>query len=157
MPVSVPKYVGQIPVYYNQKYPHYREYIDMTSRPLYVFGYGLSYTTFKYENLSISKEDNEKVIISFDITNTGKRDGEEVPQLYIHHNVSSTVQPMIQLKGFTRLMIKSGEIKRVVFTLDYDDFTIINKEMKRILEKGTIEIMIGTSSDNFVLKGSLNF
>ena len=64
---------------------------------------------------------------------------------------------MIQLKGFTRLMIKAGEIKRVVFTLDYDDFTIINKEMKRILEKGTIEIMIGTSSDNFVLKGSLNF
>ena len=157
LPVSVPRYVGQIPVYYNQKYPHYREYMDMTSRPLYVFGYGLSYTTFKYENLSISKEDNEKVIISFDITNTGKRDGEEVPQLYIHHIVSSTVQPMIQLKGFTRLMIKSGEIKRVVFTLDYDDFTIINKEMKRILEKGTIEIMIGTSSDNFVLKGSLNF
>lgn len=79
LPVSVPRYVGQIPVYYNQKYPHYREYMDMTSRPLYVFGYGLSYTTFKYENLSISKEDNEKVIISFDITNTGKRDGEEVP------------------------------------------------------------------------------
>ena len=130
--------------------------MDMTSRPLYVFGYGLSYTTFKYENLSISKEDNEKVIISFDITNTGKRDGEEVPQLYIHHIVSSTVQPMIQLKGFTRMIIKSGEIKRVIFTLDYDDFTIINKEMKRILEKGTIEIMIGTSSDNFVLKGSLN-
>ena len=129
----------------------------MTSRPLYVFGYGLSYTTFKYENLSISKEDNEKVIISFDITNTGKRDGEEVPQLYIHHIVSSTVQPMIQLKGFTRMIIKSGEIKRVIFTLDYDDFTIINKEMKRILENGTIEIMIGTSSDNFVLKGSLTF
>jgi beta-glucosidase len=78
-PVSVPRYVGQIPVYYNQKYPHYREYMDMTSRPLYVFGYGLSYTTFKYENLSISKKDNEKIIISFDITNTGKRDGEEVP------------------------------------------------------------------------------
>jgi beta-glucosidase len=64
---------------------------------------------------------------------------------------------MIQLKGFTRLMIKVGETKRVVFTLDYDDFTIINKEMKRILEKVTIEIMIGTSSDNFVLKGSLTF
>ena len=64
---------------------------------------------------------------------------------------------MIQLKCFTRMIIKSCEIKRVIFTLDYDDFTIINKEMKRILEKVIIEIMIGTSSDNFVLKGSLNF
>ena len=156
LPVSVPRYVGQIPVYYNQKFPRYREYMDMTGRPLYVFGYGLSYTTFKYDNLSISKKDKTKeVIVSFDITNTGKRDGEEVPQLYIHHVVSSTVQPMIQLKGFTRLMIKVGEKKKVVFTFEYDDFSIINKEMKRVVEAGTIEIMIGTSSENFVLKGSL--
>ena len=126
--------------------------MDMTSRPLYVFGYGLSYTTFKYENLSISKEDNEKVIISFDITNTGKRDGEEVPQLYIHDKIASTVQPMKQLKKFTRIMIHANETKTITFSLNYDDFSIINKDMKRVVEPGVFEIMIGKSSDNIVLK-----
>ena len=155
LPLSVPRYVGQIPVYYNQKYPVYRDYMDMPGKPLYSFGYGLSYTTFKYDNLSIKKTNNKKVVINFDITNSGKRDGEEVPQLYIHDVVASTVQPMIQLKSFSRIMIKIGETKNICFILSYEDFSIIDKNMKRIVEPGTFEIMIGTSSDNIVLRDYL--
>ena len=154
LPVSVPRYVGQIPVYYNQKYPVYREYMDMTSRPLYAFGYGLSYTNFKYDNLSIEKK-NENITVSFDITNIGERDGEEVPQIYIHDEVASTVQPMIQLKLFTRLMIKVGETKHVVFNLTYDDFNIIDRQMNKIIEPGIVKIMVGKSSDNIVLQDKI--
>lgn len=154
LPVSVPRYVGQIPVYYNQKYPVYREYMDMTSRPLYAFGYGLSYTNFKYDNLSIEKK-NENITVSFDITNIGERDGEEVPQIYIHDEVASTVQPMIQLKLFTRLMIKVGETKHVVFNLTYDDFSIIDRQMNKIIEPGIVKIMVGKSSDNIVLQDKI--
>lgn len=125
--------------------------MDMIGRPLYVFGYGLSYTTFKYDNLAIKKSDNKTFIISFDITNIGKRDGEEVPQLYIHDKIASTVQPMKQLKKFTRVMIHVNETKNIVFTLSYDDLTIIDKQMKRVVEPGVLEIMIGKSSDDIVL------
>ena len=153
LPVSVPRYVGQIPVYYNQKYPQLLDYMDMSGKPLYSFGYGLSYTDFKYDNLIIKKNNiNKNILICFDITNIGKRDGEEVPQLYIHDKIASTVQPMKQLKKFTRIMIHANETKTITFSLNYDDFSIINKDMKRVVEPGVFEIMIGKSSDNIVLK-----
>lgn len=156
LPVSVPRYVGQIPVYYNQKYPHFHDYMDMSGKPLYSFGYGLSYSDFKYNNLIIKKNDtNKKIFVSFEITNIGKRDGEEVPQLYIHDKIATTVQPMKQLKKFTRIMIHVNETKTITFSLDYEDLSIINKEMKRIVEPGVFKIMIGKSSDNIVLSDEI--
>ena len=155
IPVSVPRDVGQLPVYYNQKYPEERDYMDMTARPLYAFGYGLSYTTFAYSHLVVERQGNGSVEVSFDITNTGNRDGEEVPQLYLRDEVASTVQPRLQLKRFDRVFIRKGETRRITFTLTPDDFSIINRQMRRVVEPGTFLLMVGPASDNILLQETI--
>lgn len=157
LPVSVPRSVGQIPVHYNHLAPARRDYIDMEAKPLYAFGYGLSYTTFAYSHLFIEKAPDGQVCVSFDVTNTGLRDGEEVPQLYLHDEVASTVQPVMQLKRFDRIMIPAGETRHVVFMLQPDDFSIIDRDYMRVVEPGAFEIMIGSSSDNILLRGKVEF
>ena len=155
IPVSVPRNVGQLPVYYNQKYPEERDYMDLTARPLYAFGYGLSYTTFAYSHLSVERHSNGCVEVSFDITNTGNRDGEEVPQLYLRDEVASTVQPRLQLKRFDRVLIHKGETRRITFTLTPDDFSIINRQMQRVVEPGTFLLMVGPASDHILLQETI--
>ena len=155
IPVSVPRNVGQLPVYYNQKYPEERDYMDLTARPLYAFGYGLSYTTFAYSHLSVERHSNGCVEVSFDITNTGNRDGEEVPQLYLRDEVASTVQPRLQLKCFDRVLIRKGETRRITFTLTPDDFSIINRQMQRVVEPGTFLLMVGPASDHILLQETI--
>lgn len=149
LPVSVPRHVGQLPVYYNKPVPVAHDYVDLSAQPLYPFGYGLSYTTFEYSNLAVTPTQ-----ISFDITNTGTRHGDEVPQLYVRNTGTSVVQPERQLKAFERITLEPGETHTVTFMLDALDLTIINDKMERAIE-GTHEILIGSSSKDIRLKGTL--
>ncbi len=153
LPVSVAAHLGQLPVYYNKKAPELHNYVEMSAQPLYAFGYGLSYTTFEYANLSIVPKGDKTFEVGFDVTNTGDRDGEEVAQLYLRDEVATTVQPLKQLKHFARIMIKKGETRRIRFTLTADDLSIIDRNMQRVVEPGTFEAMIGGSSDDIRLKG----
>jgi len=155
LPVSVPAHLGQLPVYYNRKPPLPHDYVEMSARPLYAFGYGLSYTTFEYSNLRIEKTGNTKFRVSLDVRNTGERDGDEVVQLYLHDETASTVQPLMQLKKFERLFIPQGETCEVTFVLEADDFSIVDAYMKRVVEPGDFTVMVGSSSDNIRLKGTI--
>ena len=155
LPVTVPRSVGQLPVYYNKKAPAAHDYMDLSAKPLYAFGYGLSYTTFEYDNVSLEETGDTQFEITFDVTNTGQRDGEEVVQLYLHDEVASVVQPLKQLKKFQRVFIPKGETRQVKFTLDAEDLSIINAEMESVVEPGDFTVMIGSSSDDIRMKLTL--
>lgn len=151
LPVSVAANVGQLPVYYNKKAPLVHDYIEMSAKPLYAFGYGLSYTDFEYSNLNVSKQ-ADGYLVSCDVKNVGSRDGDEVVQLYLHDEVASTVQPLMQLKHFERRMIKSGDVEHFQFVLTANDLSIIDRKMQRVLEPGDFKVMIGSSSDDIRLE-----
>lgn len=155
LPVSVPAAVGQLPVYYNKKSPETHDYVEMPARPLYAFGYGLSYTTFRYANLAVKPMGQRRFEVSFDVTNTGSRDGEEVAQLYLHDEVASTVQPIKQLKHFERAMIAKGATRHFSFVVDEEDLSIVDRNMQRRVEPGRFDVLVGSSSDNILLKGSI--
>src|SRR5690606_10798330 len=106
LPVSVPRSVGQLPVYYNKKQPRGHDYVEMTADPLYAFGYGKSYTIFAYSDLTIEKKGKTEFEVSFFLKNTGEREGQEVVQLYLRDEVASVVQPLKQLKQFRKVKLK---------------------------------------------------
>ncbi|WP_456314776.1 glycoside hydrolase family 3 N-terminal domain-containing protein [Pseudomonas shirazensis] len=149
LPITVPKSVGQLPIYYNQKPSAIHRYVSESENPLYTFGYGLSYTKFEYSNFAINtaeiKADGE-LKVSVDVKNTGNFDGDEVVQLYINDVYSSVTTPKKTLKGFKRLFIKKGETKKVEFTLTADELSIWNREMKRVVEPGDFVVMVGGNS-----------
>ena len=149
LPVTVPRSVGQLPVYYSLG--RQAEYIDGSSTPLYAFGYGLSYTHFQYSDLTIHVE-KEQVEVTCTITNDGKRDGDEVVQLYLRDNQSSVVTPPLQLKDFQRIHIQKGASTTVTFTLKYDDLALYNRQMQRVTEPGAFTVMIGAASDDIRLR-----
>lgn len=151
LPITVPRSVGQIPVYYNKKAPQNHDYVEMSASPLYAFGYGLSYTTFEYTDLKIVSKAPFSVEVSFKVKNTGKYDGEEVAQLYLRDEYASVVQPLMQLKRFKRFHLKKEEEKVINFVLTEDDFSLIDKNMKKVVEAGTFKILIGTASDDIKL------
>lgn len=153
--VSVPRSVGQLPVYYNKKNPVGHNYVEEPVTPLYSFGYGLSYTRFAYDALQVQQE-GDSYHVSFRVTNTGDRDGEEVPQLYVRDEYASVVQPVQQLKYFTRFFLRKGESRQVVFTLTPDDLSIVDAEMKRRVEPGEFTLRIGASSDDIRLEGKIS-
>lgn len=155
LPISVPRSVGQIPIYYNKKAPRSHDYVELSALPLYAFGYGLSYTRFDYSDLRVTCQDSGTYLISFKVKNVGKYDGEEVAQLYLRDEYASTIQPLKQLKHFERFFLKQGEEKILTFTLSYNDFSILNKDLKRIVEPGIFQIMIGASSDDIRLQTKL--
>ncbi len=155
LPVSVAANIGQLPVYYNKKAPVLHNYVEMSAKPLYAFGYGLSYTTFSYANLNLKKVGENTYEVAFDVTNTGSRDGEEVAQLYLHDEVASTSQPLEQLKHFERVMIKKGETHHFTFTLTPEDLSIIDRNMKRVVEKGDFKVMVGSASNDIKLQTTL--
>ena len=155
LPVSVAANIGQLPVYYNKKPPMSHDYVEMSARPLYAFGYGLSYTNFEYSNLKIDKTGDKQYKVTLDVKNTGQYDGDEVVQLYLHDEFASTAQPLMLLKKFARVFIAKGETRKVEFTLDSDDLSIINAEMKRTVEPGDFTVMIGSSSDRILLKSTI--
>ncbi len=129
LPVSVPRHVGQLPVYYNKPRPAAHDYVEMSAQPLYPFGYGLSYTTFEYSD-SITTPDG----ISYNITNTGTRKGDEVVQLYVKNTGTTVVQPERQLKAFKRITLEPGETRRVTFLFNDIDLKIVNDKMQWIVE-----------------------
>jgi beta-glucosidase len=150
LPITFPHSVGDLPDFYNHKPSANRTYAFSTRKPLYPFGYGLSYTTFHFENLhvepsQISSGGTAKV--SVDVANTGSREGDEVPQLYIHQKIASVTRPVMELKGFQRVGLKPGEKKTVEFTITPDMLSMLNVDMHRVVEPGIFEVMVGPSSD----------
>jgi beta-glucosidase len=174
LPVTFPRVVGQVPVYYNQKNSgkpasddtwermydipveapqlsigNTNHYLDYGFEPLFPFGYGLSYTQFEYANINVSSDKiqlGERLIISATLTNTGKCEGTEVAQLYVRDLVGSRTRPVRELKGFQRITLAAGESKQVKFTLHTDDLAFYNDKMKRVTEPGTFHAWIGGNS-----------
>jgi beta-glucosidase len=147
--VSFPRSVGQLPIYYNYKPTARRGYLLSTTSPLFPFGHGLSYTTFKYSNLKVTKpkiNTNEETTVTVDVTNTGKVRGDEVAQMYLRDEVSSVTRPVKELKDFARVSIEPGATKTVTFTITPQKLQFYNREMKRVVEPGTFQIMVGGSS-----------
>ena len=159
LPVSFPQRLGQVPIYYNheptgrpcdvtQKYNS--RYRDLrTCDPLYAFGFGLSYTTFSIDGLTLDRTSvspRGQVRATTTVTNTGKRAGDEVVQLYLHDPVASLSQPVRRLRGFERVTLKPGESRKVSFTVDRSDFGFYDNDGEFVVEPGTIELYVGSSS-----------
>lgn len=160
LPMSFPRNVGQVPIYYNNyntgrpvnsdKNVFWSHYTDVEKTPLFPFGFGLSYTTFDYKNLKINKASfakGEPVVVSVDITNSGNYDGKEVAQLYIQDVTASLARPVKELKGFELFALKKGETKTVTFTLTEKELGFYDNAGKYLVEAGTFKLMVGGSSD----------
>ena len=162
LPMSFPRSVGQLPLYYNHKntgrpylgpsdpeQKYKSQYTDVANSPLYPFGFGLSYTTFDYSNLKISSDKikfNEKITVSVEVTNTGDYDGKEVVQLYVHDLVGSVTRPVKELKGFEKIDLKKGETRSVTFEISSDDLKFYTLDMKYEAEAGRFDVFIGGNS-----------
>jgi beta-glucosidase len=153
LPITFPHNVGQLPCFYDKKPTNHRFYLLSDPSPLYPFGYGLSYTTFEYKNLKIMpKEINADgtAQVEIDIMNTGKIKGDEIVQLYIHDLVSLPTRPVKELKDFTRINLNPGETKTVKFIITPDKLEAFDLEMKRVVQPGAFEIMVGKNSMELV-------
>ena len=162
LPVTFPRSVGQIPLYYNHKNTgrppdannkYTSKYLDEAWTPLFPFGYGLSYTQFKITNLQLSAPRiplNGKVTVSVDVENTGKRTGDEVVQLYVRDVVASVTRPVKELKGFQRITLQPGEKKRVEFVLTTAELGFWNREMRFTVEPGEFKVMVGANSEELL-------
>ncbi|WP_343531650.1 beta-glucosidase BglX [Pedobacter sp.] len=168
LPISFPRNVGQIPIFYN----HYNTgrpvtksgdiryksaYIDVSNDPQFAFGHGLSYTTFSYSNLKLSSitiNQKESVKVSFTLTNTGKVEGEEVAQLYIQDTFASVVRPVKELRDFAKVKLKPGESKEISFELSPEKLAFYQEEKGWITEPGEFKVMVGAASNDIKLKSS---
>jgi beta-glucosidase len=149
LPITLPRSEGQIPVFYNAKPSAKRGYIFNTAEPLYPFGYGLSYTSFSYEDVKLASPKIKKdgtTAVSVKITNTGTVKGDEVVQMYIRDEVSSVTRPVMELKGFKRISLAPGESKVVEFTIDPSRLAFYDINMNYVVEPGNFDIMVGPSS-----------
>jgi len=149
LPVTIPRNVGQLPVYYYKTPAARRGYIFHDNSPLFPFGHGLSYTTFTFANLTLDREQisaTETARLSITVTNSGARAGDEVVQMYVHHPVSSVVLPTIALRGFKRVHLEPGASTTVRFEVGPDQLSILNTRMQRVVEPGPVDIMVGASS-----------
>jgi beta-glucosidase len=150
--VTIPKSVGQLPCYYSHKPSRMRAYVggETTNKPLSPFGFGLSYSQFEYKNLTIDKKQinkTESVSVSVQVTNTGKKAGEEIVQLYIRDNVSTGTRPEKELKDFARVNIQPGETKTVTFTVTPDKLEYYNTDLNKVIEPGDFDVMVGANSE----------
>lgn len=158
LPVTFPRHVGQVPLYYNHKNTgrppdvnnkYTSKYLDAPWTPLFPFGYGLSYTTFALSNLQLSHQripTNGRLTVSVDVQNTGQRAGDEVVQLYIRDVVASVTRPVRELKGFQRITLQPGETRRVQFTLGPEHLGFYNRQMRFVVEPGEFIVFVGNSS-----------
>lgn len=161
LPISIPRHVGQLPLFYNYKpsghYSNwYGDYVSEKVTPLYAFGYGLSYTSFEYSNLSVSREQatgGETVDISLDLRNSGPVSGDEVVQLYIRDVYATTPRPVQELKGYLRLTLQPGETRKLTFHLSVNQLAFYDNDLNLVLEPGQIELMIGSASNDIRLRG----
>lgn len=154
LPMSFPRSVGQVPIYYNNKHTGRRipepnvfwsHYSDESNDALYPFGFGLSYTTFEYQNLNVNVN-GQKVDVEVTLQNTGDKAGEEVVQLYIRDRVASVTRPVKELKGFEKVMLQAGETKTIQFTLTEKELGFYNNQRKFVVEPGAFDLMVGGSS-----------
>ncbi|HUX96393.1 MAG TPA: glycoside hydrolase family 3 C-terminal domain-containing protein [Bacteroidales bacterium] len=163
--ITVPRHSGQLPSYYNYmpEKEHWitegwgNAYADMPATPLWEFGYGLSYTSFEYSNLQITPASTGSygdISVNIDIKNTGSREGKEVVQLYIRDLYASVTVPVKELKGFSKIALKPGEKKTVIFKLTHDDLALYDRNMNKVVEAGTFEVMAGSSSMDIRAKGT---
>ena len=154
--VTIPKHVGQLPVFYNHKpYVHESPYISGAYSPLYPFGYGLSYSNFEYSNLILSKEAivvGESIKATITVTNTSDLEADEVVQLYIRDMVSSVTRPIQELKDFARVHFKKRETKTISFLIQPEKLAFYGMNMKRIIESGEFEIQVGKNSAEYLSK-----
>jgi beta-glucosidase len=149
LPVSFPRSVGQLPIYYNHKPTARRGYLFTSKEPLFPFGHGLSYTTFEYSNLKVTPAQtgpSGRAEASVTVTNTGRVAGDEVVQLYIRDLVSSVTRPVLELKDFKRISLAPGASQTVVFVITPDKLSFLDVNMNRIVEPGSFDIMVGGSS-----------
>jgi len=152
LPISVPRSVGQLPLYYNHKPSAKRGYLFTSKEPLFPFGFGLSYTTFAYSDLRVFPAritPDGQTSVSVTVKNTGARAGDEVVQLYIHDLVSSVTRPVLELKDFRRLSLAPGESRAVTFNITADKLAFLGPDMQPVVEPGTFDILVGPSSVNF--------
>jgi beta-glucosidase len=150
LPVSLPRGVGQLPIFYNRKPTAMRGYLFESTRPLFPFGHGLSYTTFTYSAPTVSPariRPDERATASVEVTNTGARAGDEVVQLYVRALVSRATRPVMELKGFRRVTLAPGERRTVTFELGSEQLSYHGPDMKRDVEPGCFRVMVGGSSD----------
>jgi beta-glucosidase len=149
LPLTIPRSVGQLPMFYNIKPSARRGYLFDTTAPLYPFGWGLSYTTFQIGTPQLSSDHiglDGSVTVSVPVRNTGSRAGDETVQLYVHQLVGSVTRPIKELKAFERVSLAAGETKTVTFTLTPETFRMWNIDMQRIVEPGAFELMAGSNS-----------
>jgi beta-glucosidase len=162
LPVTFPRTVGQVPIYYNhlntgrppeEQNKYTSKYLDVPWTPLYPFGYGLSYTTFKLSNLQLSAprmRAADRLTVSVEVENSGTRAGDEVVQLYVRDPVASMSRPVKELKGFQRVSLRPGEKRRVEFTLAHDQLAFWNREMRFVVEPGEFRVMVGSNSRDVI-------
>jgi beta-glucosidase len=167
LPISFPRSEGQIPIYYSTKNTgrplvtenevlYKSAYIDGLNTPRYAFGYGLSYTNFKYSDIKLSAKtinNRQSLSVSFTLTNTGKYKGEEVAQLYLRDRVASVTRPVKELKDFKKVSLMPGESKTISFIIDKEKLSFYNQQMQWGTEPGMFDVMIGTASDDIRLAG----
>lgn len=149
LPVSLPRGVGQLPLFYNHKPTAQRGYLFASTRPLFPFGHGLSYTTFSYSAPTVFPAripPDGRATVSVEVTNTGKRAGDEVVQLYIRDEVSRATRPVMELKGFRRITLAPGESRTVTFEVGPEQLSYHGLDMKRVVEPGRFRVMVGGGS-----------
>ncbi len=158
LPATVPRAVGQVPIYYDHKDTgrppsdsdyYTSKYLDLPIGPLYPFGYGLSYTTFRYDGLRVSAPSmgpRDSLTVGVNVTNTGARAADEVAQLYVHQRVASITPPVRRLAGFERVSLKPGETRTLTFRLGPEQLGFWNQQMKYVVEPGSFDVYAGGSS-----------
>jgi len=161
LPITFPRSVGQVPIFYAHKpsagrsYP-YNNYTDESAKPLFPFGHGLSYTTFEYTDLTIGPAQvsaDGQVTIRLSVTNTGQREGDEVVQLYLHDLYASVTRPVKELRGFRRLTLAPGQKRTVTFVVAAAQLAFYDRKMQYVVEPGEVDVLIGSSSDDIRLTG----
>jgi len=161
--ITIPRHVGQLPVYYNFKpskafwWRNTGGYVDMPFDPLYEFGFGLSYTQFEYSNLQITPQETGpygEVQVSVDVKNVGARSGQEVVQLYLNDETATVTRPVKELKGFKKIALQPGEKQTVCFKLMPEHLSMLDRNMKWVVEPGRFKVMVGASSKDIRLNGS---
>ena len=156
LPVSVPKTVGQVPVYYSRKPSSFRNYIDVDSKPLFPFGFGLSYTEFRYRDLVVRTPEVKPfgfVEVEVTIENVGKVAGKEVVQVYISKEFAEVARPVKELKAFKKIYLEPGKAKKVLFRIPTEALAFYDRSMSLVIEPGDYRVMVGKSSEDIVLEG----
>src|SRR4030095_12763386 len=150
LPISFPRTVGQLPIFYGRKPTSFRPYLDSPRDPLFAFGHGLRYTTLEYgapAGAPAQVGRSGAATVKVTVTNTGTRAGDEVVQLYVHDLVASVTRPKRALRGFGRVTLAPGESQEVEFTLTPAELSFLDQDLKRVVEPGTFDVMVGGRPD----------